>query len=48
MANTKNLGSVFSRFTPTGEAFKKIFEESDNVTLSGDREKKMYEVHCPK
>ena len=45
MANTKNLGSVFSRFTPTGEAFKKIFEESDNVTLSGDREKKMYEVH---
>ena len=44
MADTKTLGTIFSRFTPDTESARRIFENSNDARISGDREKKMYEV----
>ncbi len=44
MAEARTLNSIFSRFTPGNSAEKKIFDASSNAVLSGDREKKLYQV----
>ena len=45
MADKITLGTIFSRFTPDTESATRIFENSNDARISGDREKKMYEVH---
>ena len=44
MATVRTLKSIFSRFTPADAFSEKIFANAENAVLSGDREKKMYQV----
>ncbi len=44
MASTRTLKTIFSRFTPTDNFAEKIFTNAENAVLSGDKEKKMYQV----
>jgi len=44
MAEGRTLANIFSRYVPGSSAAKKIFDNSSDVRLSGDREKKIYEV----
>ena len=37
MADTKTLGTIFSRFTPDTESARRIFENSNDARISGDR-----------
>ena len=40
----KKLSDVFSKFTPTTQIRCEIFENAAEVTVKGDRARKMYEV----
>jgi len=44
MAEGRSLATIFSRYKPDSAAAQKIFEASSDARLSGDREKKIYEV----
>ncbi|MBQ7836210.1 MAG: PolC-type DNA polymerase III [Clostridia bacterium] len=44
MAQTRTLKSIFSKFVPSDAFCEKIFANAENAVLSGDREKKMYQV----
>ena len=44
MADGRTLGTVFSRYVPSSDEKKQIIDNSSNVHLSGDRDKKIYEV----
>ena len=44
MAEGRRLSDVFSKYRPDSAAAQKIFEESSDVKLSGDKERKLYEV----
>ena len=44
MAEGRTLKTIFSRYTPQSENQKRIFEMSGDAHLSGDRERKAYEV----
>ena len=45
MPENKSLKDIFKKYIPTSERERQIFEESHSASLSGDRERKMYEVH---
>ena len=44
MATQRTLKTIFSRFVPADAFAEKIFASAENAVLSGDREKKMYQV----
>jgi len=44
MAEGRTLGSIFSRYRATSSESQKIIEASSDAHLSGDRERKVYEV----
>ena len=44
MAEGRTLGNIFSRYSPSGAETRKIIEHSSDAHLSGDRERKIYEV----
>lgn len=41
---SKSLKNIFSRFTPDTQMAKRIFDESGDAALSGDRERRIYQV----
>ena len=45
MAEGRTLGNIFSRYSPSCAETRKIIEHSSDAHLSGDRERKAYEVH---
>ena len=40
----KSLKNIFSRFTPDTQSSQRIFEQSGDAALSGDRERRIYQV----
>lgn len=40
----KSLKNIFSRFTPDTQSAQQIFEQSGDAALSGDRERRIYQV----
>ena len=44
MAQTRTLKDIFSKFVPSDAFSEKIFACAENAVLSGDREKKVYQV----
>ncbi len=44
MAESRSLRDIFKKYIPTDLPEREIFEHSSGAVLSGDREKKMYEV----
>lgn len=41
----RQLRDIFKKYTPQNAIQREIFENASRATLSGDREKKMYQVH---
>ncbi|MDD6094983.1 MAG: hypothetical protein PUC29_04485, partial [Clostridia bacterium] len=44
MPEERKLQDIFKKYIPTDSEERRIFDNSSSASLSGDREKKMYQV----